>query len=407
MRFRRVVVTIAAVAVLVSLLPVAAGADRSGTTSNDRIARLYLGVFGRTPDLEGEVFWNHQAGNGVTLRRTAEFFVDSPEFRERFGTGDDVILTALYRNVLDRDPDPSGFAWWHDRIAAGMPISEVIVHFTESPENTANAASVPSRYDQRPIEGCDTPLDSYLQAYVDRVNKTVTIAVHDLDSDCSYGLNADRLMTTASTFKMAVMGAMLLRAQDQDRSLTAAELAQLDGMIRFSDDGNVGPIVNSMGGTGTMLASYGPRLGITEWADAAKWGCIAWNAGSATALIEHLTVDGVGELTSERQAIALEFLTTVTPSQRWGVGDGTLSAFGGTVAQKNGFARGCGAGSRINSVGLVFDLDGEPTYSIAVYSEGWVDGSPASRANDQPAYVLEARGHMDHIAQHIARMQER
>lgn len=391
------------------LIPTPAAADRSGQTTNDEIARLYLGVFGRSPDLGGETYWNHRANSGLTTDRIADYFVDSDEFRERFGSDNDAILTALYRNVLGREPDAVGLAFWQAEVAAGRQVSNVVRNFTESPENLAIAADTPSRYDAAPVEGCNTPIDAYLEGYLERMDQTVTIAVHDLRDSCSYGFNEEQLMTTASTFKLAVMGSMLLRAQDAGRSLTATELDQLDGMIRFSDDPDVGPIMNSMGGSAGMLGSYGPRLGITNWApsdDAGKWGCVAWDAQSASSLIEHLTVGGVGELSAESQAIAIGLLTDVTASQRWGVGDGTLSVFDGTVAQKNGFARGCGAGSRLNSVGMVFDAEGVPAFAVAFYSVGWVDGAVASQQNDQSAYVLEGSAHMDHIAEHIARILE-
>lgn len=381
-----------------------AAADRSGSTTNDEIARLYLGVFGRAPDLGGEAYWNHRANSDVTTEEIAAYFVDSDEFRDRFGTGDDAVLTQLYRNVLGREPDAGGLVWWQDQIAAGRDISNVVRNFTESPENLALAASIPSRYDDSAIDGCDTPLDDYLQSYLGWIEQTVTIAVHDHRTDCSYGINADDLMTTASTFKLAVMGSMLLRAQDEGRSLSTNELAQLDAMIRFSDDLDVSAVVSTMGGSSAMLDRYAARLGITEWENEARWGCVAWGAASATSLIEHLTIEGVGELTADSRAQAVDLLTNVTPSQRWGVGDGTTSVSNSTVAQKNGFARGCGAGSRLNSVGMVLNGDGQPMYSIAIYSVGWVDGQAASRQNDQPAYVLQGRSHMDHIAQHVARM---
>jgi len=403
--------TCTALVVLLAIASVAtpAAGDRSGATTNDRIARLYLGVFGRTPELGGEAYWNHRANDDIDLARVAEFFVDSPEFTERFGAGNEAILTALYRNVLGREPDTAGFAWWQQQIADGREISDVVFNFTDSPENIALAAAAPSRYDGPVADGCDTPLDAYLQEYLGRIDRTITVAVHDLRNGCSYGIDETALMTTASTFKLAVMGSMLLRAQDANRSLTSTELSQLDGMIRYSDDPSVGTISGSMGGSSGMLRSYGARLGIDDWddTDPGRWGCVAWSASSATALIEHLTVAGVGELTPESQAVAIDLLTTVTPSQRWGVGDGTTQVIDATVAQKNGFAQSCTSGSRINSVGLVFDANGAPAYAVAIYSVGWVRGDKASRQNDQPAYVMEARSHMDHIAEHIARMMNR
>ncbi len=402
--------TLAVVASMLAALLVAtspASADRSGPSENDQIARLYIGVLDRLPDAGGEVYWNHR---DLTLRAMAAYFVDSPEFKEGFGTGNQAILAALYQTVLGRSPDPSGYRWWLAELESGRPLNDVVVNFTESAENVANSTRYPSRYDAMPGPGCSTPLDEYFADYVAAMGRPLTAHVHDLrSSECSYGFDETTQMPTASTVKLAVMGAVMLRAQDQGRSLTSAEQSQLDGMIRFSDDGNVRPILNSFGGSDALLTNYGPRLGITNWRDDdGRWGCITWDARSATGLVEHLTVDGVSPLSEENRTYALELMTSVTPSQRWGISDGTLGVLEGAVAQKNGFARGCtGTGSKINTVGLVLDADGLPLYSVAIYSIGWSDGLAASRANDQPTYVLQARGHMDNLAEHIARMMTR
>lgn len=407
---RRALLIILAAAVLLASSSAPVSADRSGSTTNDEIARLYLGVFGRAPDLGGEVYWNHRANEGLTMDRMADFFVDSDEFRERFGNDNEAVLTALYQNVFDREPDAGGFAYWEQRINAGLEISAAVRHFTESPENLIIAANTPSRYDPQTIDGCNSPIDDYLQSYIVQMDKRLAIAVNDLDGDCPYSLGGNEPMSTASTFKLAVMGAVLLRAQDEGRSLSDTERSQLDGMIRFSDDPEVRIILGSMGGIDRMLRDYGSRLGISYWSlgqEPGRWGCVSWSPNSALSLMEHLTLEGVGELNADSQAIALGLLTNVTPSQRWGLGDGTLGVLDGQVAQKNGFANECSAGSRINSVGLVFDAAGAPAYSVAIYTDGWVDGSVASRQNDQPAYVVEARSHIDHIAEHIARMMSR
>ena len=70
-----------------------------------------------------------------------------------------------------------------------------------------------------------------------------------------------------------------------------------------------------------------------------------------------------GPLHLTHRAVARELMTSVVPSQTWGITSGVPS--GWTVAQKNGFAGGVA-----NSVGFVEDPDGGG-YVIVVLSNGW------------------------------------
>jgi hypothetical protein len=70
-------------------------------------------------------------------------FIGSDEFPEAYGgdIGDDALVTLLYRNVLDRDPDEDGLTWWPARLESGehTPASARAA-FAESPENQALVA---------------------------------------------------------------------------------------------------------------------------------------------------------------------------------------------------------------------------------------------------------------------------
>jgi len=48
-------------------------------------------------------------------------------------------LTAIYRAVLKREPDAEGLAYWRGVYEDGLPLSEVIRHFENSPEATATS----------------------------------------------------------------------------------------------------------------------------------------------------------------------------------------------------------------------------------------------------------------------------
>ena len=103
------------------------------------ITRLYLAYFERQPDPSGLAFWVDRCDRDVsTLVGISDAFADSAEFVARYGTlGNAAFVTLVYRNVLGRAPDPNGLQSWLDFIARGAPRGEVMLGFSESPEFVA------------------------------------------------------------------------------------------------------------------------------------------------------------------------------------------------------------------------------------------------------------------------------
>ncbi len=110
-----------------------------GTTANAGFtARLYLAALGRTPDASGFAYWVDRLDNeAMTLERIADFFIDSPEFRERFADIDTDMeyLELAYEHVFGRAPDAGGQTYWMGRLADGsITRTGLIVFFADSPE---------------------------------------------------------------------------------------------------------------------------------------------------------------------------------------------------------------------------------------------------------------------------------
>jgi Ca2+-binding RTX toxin-like protein len=100
--------------------------------------RLYRAAFDRTPDDAGLGFWINRIDAGVPLVAVADAFIRSAEFRDLYGAApsNTEMLHALYMNVLDREPDPDGFAFWLDVLDnERAPFSEVLLGFSNSSEN--------------------------------------------------------------------------------------------------------------------------------------------------------------------------------------------------------------------------------------------------------------------------------
>jgi hypothetical protein len=102
----------------------------------DSVLRLYYAGLARPADYGGLIGWSTVLKNGQsTLAQVAEAFVGSSEFQSRYGN-----LTAtqfvqqLYRNVLGREADPGGLAFWVGQINGGASRGYVLAGFSESPE---------------------------------------------------------------------------------------------------------------------------------------------------------------------------------------------------------------------------------------------------------------------------------
>ena len=105
--------------------------------------RLYRAAFNRTPDAGGLAYWIRSMDGGLTLENMARDFARSNEFITLYGAAPthSQILTAIYRNVLQRAPDQAGAAYWLEHLANGMPIERLLVEFSESPENKTQVAA--------------------------------------------------------------------------------------------------------------------------------------------------------------------------------------------------------------------------------------------------------------------------
>ncbi len=96
------------------------------------IGRLYRAFFVRKPDTQGLHEWINR---DLPLAEVAEHFVESQEFRTRYGSISNAdFVELIYQNVLDRAPDEQGRAAWNSRLDEGWTRGQVMIGFSNSPE---------------------------------------------------------------------------------------------------------------------------------------------------------------------------------------------------------------------------------------------------------------------------------
>ena len=106
--------------------------------------RLYQAAFNRAPDEFGIGFWINALDHGASLQSVAQNFIASAEFQTLYGTSlsDAQYVSQLYHNVLHRDGDAGGAAYWLSVLQQGAGRDQVLMSFSESPENQAAVIGV-------------------------------------------------------------------------------------------------------------------------------------------------------------------------------------------------------------------------------------------------------------------------
>lgn len=108
------------------------------------LVRLYHASFNRESDMGGVGYWTSQLANGaLTFAEVADQFMKSDEFTSLYG--DDVsneeFVYLLYSNVLKREPDEDGLAYWLDTLENGTLRRDILLSFSDSDEHVETIES--------------------------------------------------------------------------------------------------------------------------------------------------------------------------------------------------------------------------------------------------------------------------
>ena len=117
---------------------------------SDAVEASYLGHLGRDADPQGLAFWVDYIHRGATLEDleisflgTPEYYAGAPALFPNLGlTPPQAFVYAVYKDVLGRDPDPAGLAYWVIRLGQGDPawhLAASVVKSTEAMSNRVTA----------------------------------------------------------------------------------------------------------------------------------------------------------------------------------------------------------------------------------------------------------------------------
>ena len=201
----------------------------------DDVYRLYQATLDRDPDVQGLLGWLTSLGTGTSKQQVADGFVSSSEFQSVYGALDDTqFVNLLYNNVLDRDADSGGLAFWLGEIGNGATRAEVVLGFSDSLEF---------------IDNSDAGTNLWVRS-VDLDNDVLSGGADD--DDMFGGLGADSFVFDASLDGIDFVGdlerwdTLVFNGFSYNTKEDAlAHIAQVENDLVFSDQGNTVTFYNT------------------------------------------------------------------------------------------------------------------------------------------------------------------
>lgn len=208
-----------------------------------------------------------------------------------------------------------------------------------------------------------------LDAKLDEVAATspnFSVAVLDKKTGQTYAYRDAVAYDTASIVKAQILACMLLRAQDQKRSPSSAELKLADPMITVSDNDATTSLFKRLGGR-ESVDKCNKRLGLTQTAVDDRWGFTRTTATDQVRLLSEFA-DTSGPLNTNARKTAFTLMNTVEKDQSWGTP--AIAKPGETTTVKNGWDTRSSEGGLwvVNTIGRITSTDNTTDVSVAVLS---------------------------------------
>ncbi|WP_271223626.1 serine hydrolase [Streptosporangium carneum] len=232
-----------------------------------------------------------------------------------------------------------------------------------------SAAAQETASPEAPPKVAASKLTRALDRFLARHGGRVTAGVRDLSTGRVYTYRRDLRLPTASTSKVNILMALLLRTPW--RKLDEQDRADARMMIRFSDNAAADRLYERIG-LESGLARANRRFGLRNTyappgrcVDLYCWGITQTSAADQIRLIRALVRGGSPLAEDERERV-LHLMARVSPEQSWGIS--AAACEGSRVSLKNGWLHHVANGRWVVvSAGLIREAGHD--YAVAVLTE--------------------------------------
>jgi hypothetical protein len=253
--------------------------------------------------------------------------------------------------------------WWHRAAMAPLTAAAIAAaSFTAAPAASAAAQICTSATNPALAAKMSRDIASSYRGRTSHVAVEVVDPAAGIHISC--GLNNTWRFYSASTVKATILAALLRKADEQRRSLTAKEKSEAWSMITVSDNNAATYLWDDVGMRWLQHFLNLAHMTHTTLGTGGYWGLTLETAYDESLLL-HLLVNPNSVLTPGNRSYELHLMANVIASERWGTPAGVPSGF--TVHVKNGWLPVSGYGWFINSLGA-FTKTGQ-TYTVDILTD--------------------------------------
>jgi len=156
------------------------------------IQQLYIGILGRAADQPGLDYWVNEIESGqLTLENTRASFSQQVEYTSLYASLDNsALVTRMYQNFLERDPDDDGLAYWVSELDAGSVNPDQLVNALVNALEDPNAISAQALVDKAVLTNKVSAAEYFTDTFTGEIVDDTFIlvaqnAVADVDSDAA------------------------------------------------------------------------------------------------------------------------------------------------------------------------------------------------------------------------------
>jgi hypothetical protein len=109
------------------------------TETITKVLELYTAYFNRAADKAGVEYWlSEMENNNWSLDQVAQSFAQSSEYQALYGRLNNTdIITKIYNNLLNREPDQAGLDYWASELESGaISVDKALVAIVNSATET-------------------------------------------------------------------------------------------------------------------------------------------------------------------------------------------------------------------------------------------------------------------------------
>ena len=171
------------------------GFDSPVLLTQTQVSQLYVSIFGRASEGEGNIYWQTNQADMVS---TANVMLGTDAAKDYFGTtmdDDQAFIEHIYENTLGKTivDDPDGIAYWVADLVKGKSRGEVIVSMINAAQEPINAGNAQDQFYNKveisnyvadnifEFNGDFDQFINYIQ-YITHDHTTVDFAKEDVDA---------------------------------------------------------------------------------------------------------------------------------------------------------------------------------------------------------------------------------